>query len=96
MDREKQRKRLQQLANMESPERPRAKRDSFADAIAKAKKYDELIKQLKKDREILEEDLKAYKNSSHPLKFGYTNGYVDGKIAALQNMDIRYGRYLEG
>lgn len=95
MDRKTVNKRIAELKGKQTPEMPKTNNLKLADAVIKAKKYDELIKQLKKDRETLVTDMKSYKEQSKPWKFGYVNGYIDGKISVYEFMNISYGRYLE-
>ena len=88
------------LQNMQTPETPRAKGSGFntlKESVEKAKKYDELIKQIIKDRAYISRDLAAYKEQSSALKIGYVNGYVDGKIAVYDVMlNIYFDKYLDG
>ena len=88
------------LENYHVPEKPRAKDSGFnslKESIEKAKKYDELINQIKKDKDNIDRDLKAYKAQSSHLKIGYVNGYVDGKIAVFDAVvNVYFEKYLEG
>lgn len=91
---------IARLRGFQTPETPRAKKKdsdftSLKEAVDKAKKYDELIKQIKQDKTTFAEQLDAYKKQRSFLRIGYTNGYVDGKIVLYNEFIGKLSSYLE-
>lgn len=91
---------IARLRGFQTPETPRAKKKdtdftSLKEAVDKAKKYDELIKQIKQDRLAYLGQLDAYKNHRSFLRLGYTNGIVNGKIVLYNDFIGKLSSYLE-
>lgn len=91
---------IARLSGYQTPETPRAKKKdtdftSLKEAVDKAKKYDELIKQIKQDKAAFAGQLEAYKKQRSFLRLGYTNGYVDGKIVLYNEFIGKLSSYLE-
>ena len=92
---------IARLSGYQTPETPRAKKKdtdftSLKEAVDKAKKYDELIKQIKQDRTALLKEFDDYNNQRSFLRIGYNNGYIDGKVAIYKTFLDRLTKYLEG
>lgn len=68
-----------------TPESPRNNRDTkLKTAMEKAKKYDDLIQKIARDEKNIKNELGFLKSIRKGFRFGYTNGYADGKIAGLE------------
>ena len=92
---------IARLSGYQTPETPRAKKKdtdftSLKEAVDKAKKYDDLIKQIKRDRTALLKEFDDYNNQRSFVRVGYKNGLVDGKIAIYKTFIDRLTKYLEG
>lgn len=98
----KDKSKLNNLVNFETPEKPRAKANpacnsNLKTAMEKAKKYDELINLIKADQIMCENALSGLKKQNSMLRIGYMNGYNDGKRAGYEFIvDCLLQKYLEG
>lgn len=88
------------LVNFQTPEKPRAKANAagnsnLKEAIAKAKKYDELMNMIRADKAMIELTLEDLKDKTIPLRIGYMNGYNDGKRTGYEYIvDCLLTKYL--
>ena len=96
----KDKDKLNNILNFETPEKPRAKAESnhnLKEALAKAKKYDELMNMIRADKAMCEIALNDLKKQHSFLRVGYVNGYNDGKRAGYEYIvDCLLQKYLEG
>ncbi len=92
------------LVNFETPEKPRAKKqiqplkdlESFKEVLEKAKKYDELIAEIKKDKAQAIKELNDLESQRTFLKIGYVSGYKDAKASTFRTINSMLDHYLEG
>lgn len=92
---------ISKLSSYQTPETPRAKKKdsdfkTLKESVDKAKKYDDLVKQIKQDRKAFLKELDDYNNQKSFLRVGYKNGYIDGKLALYKTFLDRLNKYLEG
>ena len=87
------------LVNFETPEKPRAKaqgNQNMREALAKAKKYDELVRMIRADKAMCEIARDSLKEKETFLRIGYLNGYNDGKRAGYEFIvDGLLAKYLD-
>lgn len=76
------------------PEKPRAKGDNIRTSLAKAKKYDILQEQIKKDLEAMQKCHDDLVNDT-AFKFGYHKGYIKGALDVYQLAIFVLSNYLE-
>ena len=97
MDKNNRNNRINNLINFETPEKPRAKKPNpNKELIEKAKKYDELMQKIKSDKAMCEIALSELKER-RSFRFGYLNGYNDGKAAGYEYIvECLLQKYIEG
>lgn len=76
------------------PEKPRAKGDNIRTSLAKAKKYDSLQEQIKKDLEAMQKIHDEFVNDTS-FKFGYHKGYKEGAQEVYELAIFVLSNYLE-
>ena len=78
------------LTKFEAPERPRHRpsktnKTCLSQEMNKADKYEQLAKQLGERISYLESQIEYYKHEKGKLNIGFSNGYIAGRIAELED-----------